>query len=112
MHPSTAAAIECTAQTAVPRALVLRSCRPHVFAAALAAFRQSWPGAHVSALSHPGHRASLAAHGVDTVIEVPGTRFGLLRLPLRFREYACTMRQHIDLVRNRIVDRRAPGPRA
>jgi hypothetical protein len=35
-----------------------------------------------------------------------------LRLPLRFREYAYTMRQHIDLVRNRIVDRRAPGPRA
>jgi glycosyltransferase involved in cell wall biosynthesis len=98
MHPSTAAAIECTAQTAVPRALVLRSCRPHVFAAALAAFRQSWPGAHVSALSHPGHRASLAAHGVDTVIEVPGTRFGLLRLPLRLFAELRTMRFDVVMV--------------
>ena len=98
MHPSTAAALDCAAQAAAPRALVLRSCRPHVFEAALEALRQSWPDAHVSALSHPGHRASLAAHGIDTVIEVPGTRFGVLRLPFRIFAELRAMRFDVVMV--------------
>ena len=55
------------------------------------ALRRSWPDAHVSALSHPGHRGALAAQGIDNVIEVPGSRFGLLRLPFKiFAELRAT----------------------
>ena len=61
------------------RVLVLRSCRPAQFAAAVAGVRQRHPGAEVVALSHRGHRESLLAAGVDRIEEVGGKRFGLLR---------------------------------
>jgi hypothetical protein len=32
-----------------------------------------------------------------------------MRLPLRFREYAYTLRTHIELVRHRILERRRPA---
>ena len=62
------------------RVLVLRSCRPAQFFAAVADVRHRSPGAEIVALSHVGHRESLAAAGVDRVIEITGRRFGLLRL--------------------------------
>ena len=63
-----------------PRVLVLRSCRPAQFAAAVAGVRQRHPDAEIVALSHAGHRESVTAAGVDQVVEVPGRRFGLLRI--------------------------------
>lgn len=60
--------------------LVLRSCRAAQFEAAVAFARTRHPGAEVVALSHRGHEAGLRAAGVDRVIEVPGHRFGPLRL--------------------------------
>jgi glycosyltransferase involved in cell wall biosynthesis len=65
------------------RVLVLRSCRPAQFAAAVAAVRQRHPDAEIVALSHVGHRESLTAAGVDRIVEIPGTRFGILRLRRR-----------------------------
>ena len=64
----------------VSRVLVLRSCRPAEFAAAVNRVRATTPGAQIIALSHPGHRASLVAAGVDSIIELPGRQFGLLRM--------------------------------
>lgn len=73
--------ITSIADTASPRrVLILRSCRPAEFAAAVRATRLRHPGRDLVALSHPGHRDALRAAGVDDVIELPGTRFGLLRL--------------------------------
>ena len=60
-----------------PRVLVLRSCRPAQFSAAVEAARRRHPEAEIVALSHAGHRESLEAAGVDTVIEIGGKRFGL-----------------------------------
>jgi glycosyltransferase involved in cell wall biosynthesis len=62
------------------RVLVLRACRPAQFAAAVADARARHPRAEVVALTHRGHRDSLAAAGVDDVIEIRGGRFGLLRV--------------------------------
>jgi glycosyltransferase involved in cell wall biosynthesis len=62
------------------RVLVLRSCRPAQFAAAVAGVRQRHPDAEIVALSHCGHRESLTAAGVDRIVEIPSTRFGILRL--------------------------------
>ncbi|HLG55916.1 MAG TPA: glycosyltransferase [Vicinamibacterales bacterium] len=62
------------------RVLILRSCRPVEFAAAVRFARGRHPGAEVVALSHKGHRDSLRAAGVDDVIELPGRRFGAHRL--------------------------------
>jgi glycosyltransferase involved in cell wall biosynthesis len=58
--------------------------------------RERHPDADVVALSHSGYRDALMAAGVNEVIEVPGRRFGLLRVgPLRFR---LLRRQHFDEV--------------
>src|SRR5687768_6328727 len=62
------------------RVLVLRCCRTPQFAAAVQLVRRRYPDADIVALSHAGHAESLLAAGVDRVIELPGTRFGLLRL--------------------------------
>jgi glycosyltransferase involved in cell wall biosynthesis len=62
------------------RVLILRSCRPPQFAAAVADARRRHPDAEVVALSHRGHRASLEASGVDRIVEIHGRRFGLLRV--------------------------------
>ncbi len=60
--------------------LILRSCRPAEFQAAVALTRRRNPGADIVALSHRGHRTTLLAAGVDRVEEVPGRRFGPFRL--------------------------------
>ncbi len=60
--------------------LILRSCRPAEFQAAVTTARRRNPGADVVALSHSGHRAALMAAGVDRIEEVPGRRFGPFRL--------------------------------
>src|SRR5262245_38120429 len=62
------------------RVLVLRSCRPAEFADAVRLVKERHPGAEVVALSHAGHEGSLREAGVDAVIELPGTRFGLHRI--------------------------------
>ena len=68
------------------RVLILRSCRPAEFAAAVRFARLRHPGRELVALSHAGHRDSLLAAGVDDVIELPGRRFGVHRLaPWRLR---------------------------
>jgi glycosyltransferase involved in cell wall biosynthesis len=43
--------------------------------------RARHPGADLAVLSHPGHGDTIRAAGADRVIEIPGRRFGLLRLP-------------------------------
>lgn len=63
------------------RVLVLRSCRPAQFTDAVRVARERCPGAKVIAVSHRGHRAALAAAGVDEIVEIPGRRFGVFRLP-------------------------------
>lgn len=63
-----------------PRVALLRCCRPAQFAAAVARTRHAHPEAELVAVSHVGHRDSLRSAGVDAVVEIPGTRFGLLRL--------------------------------
>lgn len=60
--------------------LILRSCRAAEFAAAVGTTRQRHPHAEIAALTHRGHRDALLGAGVDRVIEIPGRRFGLLRL--------------------------------
>jgi glycosyltransferase involved in cell wall biosynthesis len=60
--------------------LILRSCRPAEFAAAVRFARLRHPRGTLVALSHKGHRDSLLAAGVDEVIELPGKRFGIHRL--------------------------------
>lgn len=72
---------ESIAVTRRPRIALLRCCRPAQFAAAVARTREGHPDAELVALSHAGHRDALRAAGVDAVVEVPGTRFGVLRLP-------------------------------
>jgi hypothetical protein len=63
------------------RILVLRSCRMSQFLTAVVFARRRHPNAEIVALSHRGHRQVLRAAGVDSVIEVPGRRFGLLSAP-------------------------------
>jgi len=70
-----------TDSASLRRVLILRSCRPAEFAAAVRFARRRHPGGELVALSHRGHRDALLAAGVDDVIEIPGTRFGLTRLP-------------------------------
>jgi glycosyltransferase involved in cell wall biosynthesis len=62
------------------RVLILRSCRPAEFAAAVRFARLRHPGRELVAMSHAGHREALLAAGVDDVIELPGRRFGIHRL--------------------------------
>lgn len=76
------------------RVLILRSCRPAQFADAVRVAREQCPGAEVVAVSHRGHRAALVAAGVDDIVEIPGRRFGVFRLPpwtlLRLRRLGAT----------------------
>ena len=67
-------------ESARPRVLVIRSCRAEQFTAAVALARTRHPMGEIVALSHVGHRDALLASGVDRVVEVPGRRFGVLRL--------------------------------
>lgn len=55
--------------------LILRSCRPAQFAAAVSVARDRYPGSEIVALSHAGHLETLRSAGVDRVLEFPGTRF-------------------------------------
>jgi glycosyltransferase involved in cell wall biosynthesis len=63
-----------------PRVLVVRSCRPAQFAAAVVAARERHPDAEIVALSHRGHRDSLLSAGADRIVEVGGSRFGPTRM--------------------------------
>lgn len=65
------------------RVLVLRSCRPTEFAAAIRQVRARSSRVHCVALSHRGHRSTLMAAGIDSIIELPGRRFSVLRIPAR-----------------------------
>ena len=86
-----------------PRILVLRSCRPQQFAAAVQSVRQRHGDAHVTALSHAGHTETLRAAGVDHVIELPGSRFGLRRLgPITLRRLRAV--HYDDVVVPQMVD--------
>ena len=64
-----------------PRVLVVRSCRPAEFAAAVADARRRHPCAELVALTHARHAADVAACGVDRIHEIIASRFGLLRTP-------------------------------
>jgi TRAP-type uncharacterized transport system substrate-binding protein len=63
-------------------------------------------------------RQAMAAADPARLVELGGQLDAIerdlvrMRLPLRFREHAYTMRQHVDLVRNRIAERQAPASRA
>ena len=63
-----------------PRILVLRSCRPAQFEAAVAGVRERRRDAEVVALSNSGHQESLLSAGVDRIIETRGARLGLFRI--------------------------------
>ena len=63
------------------KVLILRSCRLSQFLAAVVLARTRNPEAEIVALSHRGHRHILRAAGADKVIEVPGSRFGILNMP-------------------------------
>jgi hypothetical protein len=67
-------------QSARPRILILRSCRMAQLLAAIVWARTRNRTAEIVALSHHGHRYLLYAAGADRVIEVPGRRFGLVRM--------------------------------
>jgi glycosyltransferase involved in cell wall biosynthesis len=62
-----------------PRVLIMRSCRLAQFVAAVHLARARNPFAEIVALSHPGYAEALHAAGAERVIELSGTRFGLLR---------------------------------
>jgi glycosyltransferase involved in cell wall biosynthesis len=62
------------------RILMLRSCRPELFAQSVHLVRNRYPGAELSVLTHGGHRRELLAAGVDRVIEVQGQRFDVFRI--------------------------------
>ena len=62
------------------RILITRSCRALQFMAAVNVARRRHPHAEIVALSHRGHADALRAAGVDRVIEMPGRRFGILRI--------------------------------
>lgn len=64
----------------VRRVLIMRSCRASEFAAAVRTARVRHPHAEISALTHHGHRDALLQAGVERIIEIPGRRFGLLRM--------------------------------
>jgi hypothetical protein len=63
-----------------PRILIVRSCRMAQLLNAVVLARMRNRDAEIVVLSHRGHRHLLRAAGADRVIEVPGRRFGLLRL--------------------------------
>jgi hypothetical protein len=63
-----------------PRVLIVRSCRMAQLLGAIVMARVRNRAAEIVVLSHRGHRHLLRAAGADRVIEVPGRRFGLLRL--------------------------------
>jgi hypothetical protein len=63
-----------------PRILIVRSCRMAQLLGAVVMARMRNRAAEIVVLSHRGHRHLLRAAGADRVIEVPGRRFGLLRL--------------------------------
>jgi hypothetical protein len=63
-----------------PRILIVRSCRMAQLLGAVVLARVHNRTAEIVVLSHRGHRHLLRAAGADRVIEVPGRRFGLLRL--------------------------------
>jgi hypothetical protein len=72
-----------TSQAAIavpPRILIVRSCRMAQLLGAVVLARMRNRAAEIVVLSHRGHRYLLRAAGADRVIEVPGRRFGLLRL--------------------------------
>jgi glycosyltransferase involved in cell wall biosynthesis len=81
VHDSTVSPAQAGAATAgARRILIFRSCRPDRFMAAVRAIRERQPASEIVALSHRGHRDVLNAAGVDTIIEVPGRRFGVFHL--------------------------------
>ena len=63
-----------------PRILIVRSCRMAQLLGAVVLARMHNRTAEIVVLSHRGHRYLLRAAGADRVIEVPGRRFGLLRM--------------------------------
>lgn len=63
-----------------PRILIVRSCRMAQLLGAVVLARMRNRAAEIVVLSHRGHRHLLRAAGADRVIEVPGRRFGLLKL--------------------------------
>ena len=63
-----------------PRILIVRSCRMAQLLTAIVWARTRNRTAEIVALSHRGHRYLLYAAGADRVIEVPGRRFGLVRM--------------------------------
>jgi hypothetical protein len=68
-------------QTATrPRILIVRSCRIAQLLTAVVMARTRNRDAEIVVLSHRGHKHLLRAAGADRVIEVPGRRFGLLRI--------------------------------
>jgi hypothetical protein len=64
-----------------PRILIVRSCRIAQLLTAVVMARTKNREAEIVVLSHRGHKHLLRAAGADRVIEVPGRRFGLLRIP-------------------------------
>ena len=62
------------------KVLILRSSRLSQFLAAVVLARTRNPEAEIVALSHHGHRQVLRAAGADKVIEVRGSRFGILNM--------------------------------
>lgn len=65
------------------RLLVTRTSRPAQFAKAVRLARARYPDAEIVALSHSGHEESLRAAGVDRLLELRGSRFGIASLSLR-----------------------------
>jgi len=77
------------AAAAAGRVLIVRCCCAPQLAAAVKVVRDRHPRAEIAVLSHRGHADTIRAAGADRVIEIAGTRFGLLRLgPWALRGFA------------------------
>jgi hypothetical protein len=60
---------------------------------------------------NPGESGEAALAGLERRLDAIEADLVGLRLPLRFREYAYTLRVHLDLVRRRIATRRSEKSR-
>jgi hypothetical protein len=81
VHPGVTTGRVATAAVATrPRILIVRSCRIAQLLTAVVMARTKNRDAEIVVLSHRGHKHLLRAAGADRVIEVPGRRFGLLRV--------------------------------
>jgi hypothetical protein len=81
VHPAVTTGGATTADRAArPRILIVRSCRIAQLLTAVVMARTKNREAEIVVLSHRGHKHLLRAAGADRVIEVPGRRFGLLRI--------------------------------